>query len=222
MYGAWTEKREEAAHYTASIGSVYRVVRGLMNVPSSRLNNANKLHRLWVHEVCRVWADRLHSADHCHWFLSHVDRLSCAHFKQGLDQLLFASSIETTGLVSLPKIYFSSLRLAPSADAVCDEVSHCFNQLGTIKFIRMGQVTEMDAVIAAMEQKLDAYNEMRKGAPLKLVLSAHVAGHVLHAIHALNRPKGHAVLIGEAGRGRQSCAIVSALLLNYGIFQVLL
>ena len=78
----------------------------------------------------------------------------------------------------------------------------------------------MDAMISTMENKLDLYNKSHKGAPLKLVFSMNVAGHVLHIIHALSRPKGHAILIGEAGRGRRSCAIVSALLLNYEIFQV--
>lgn len=79
----------------------------------------------------------------------------------------------------------------------------------------------MDAMISTMEHKLDVYNKSKQGAPLKLVFSMNVAGHVLHIIHALSRPRGHVILIGEAGRGRRSCAAVSALLLNYNIFHVL-
>lgn len=75
-------------------------------------------------------------------------------------------------------------------------------------------------MIAAMEHKLELYNQKIKGTPLRLVFSLNVAGHVLHIIHALSRPKGHVILIGDAGRGRRSCAIVSALLLNYEIFRV--
>lgn len=135
MYNVWLEKGEDAVpHYTVSINCVYRVVQGLVNVKSSNLSNSNKLHRLWVHEVCRVWADRLDGEEDRKWFLGHIDRLSNTYFKQGLDQLLFASSIETTNLATLPKIFFSSLPKKDSAETVFDEVRTEMFQSSSKKF----------------------------------------------------------------------------------------
>ena len=79
----------------------------------------------------------------------------------------------------------------------------------------------MDAIIQLMENRLEQHNkENMVTAPIKLVISLNVAFHVLHISHALNRQRGHVILIGDAGRGRRSCATVAALLLDYSIFQV--
>lgn len=79
----------------------------------------------------------------------------------------------------------------------------------------------MDAIIQLMENRLEQYNKDNTvSAPIKLVISLNVAYHVLHISHALNRQRGHVILIGDAGRGRRSCATVAALLLDYDIFQV--
>jgi dynein heavy chain len=79
----------------------------------------------------------------------------------------------------------------------------------------------MDAIIQLMENRLEQHNKDNMvSAPIKLVISLNVAYHVLHISHALNRQRGHVILIGDAGRGRRSCATVAALLLDYEIFQV--
>lgn len=78
----------------------------------------------------------------------------------------------------------------------------------------------MDAMIQLMENRLEQHNKATTAAPVRLVISLNVANHILHISHALNRQRGHAILIGDAGRGRRSCATVAALMLNYDIFQV--
>lgn len=78
----------------------------------------------------------------------------------------------------------------------------------------------MDAMIQLMENRLEQHNKETTAAPVRLVISLNVANHILHISHALNRQRGHAILIGDAGRGRRSCATVAALMLNYDIFQV--
>lgn len=78
----------------------------------------------------------------------------------------------------------------------------------------------MDAMIQMIENRLEKHNKETKFAPVKLVISLNVANHVLHISHALNRQRGHVILIGDAGRGRRSCATLAALMLDYDIFQV--
>lgn len=78
----------------------------------------------------------------------------------------------------------------------------------------------MDAMIQLMENRLEQHNKDTTLAPIKLVISLNVAYHILHISHALNRQRGHVILIGDAGRGRRSCATVAALLLDYNLVQV--
>ena len=112
-------------HYTVSISCVTRVIQGISRVPSSCLTNANKLHRLWVHECCRVWGDRLVSSDDRVWFLKNLDQVSIARFKQNLDQYLFASSLGSADYSNLPNIHFSTLQSINSSEIFCDEVFAC-------------------------------------------------------------------------------------------------
>jgi dynein heavy chain len=46
-------------HYTFNLRDFSRVIRGVLLVPNSRLNEPQKLLRLWIHESFRVFCDRL-------------------------------------------------------------------------------------------------------------------------------------------------------------------
>lgn len=47
------------SHYVFNLRDFARVIRGVLLVPSTHLQDADKLMRLWVHEVYRVFYDRL-------------------------------------------------------------------------------------------------------------------------------------------------------------------
>jgi dynein heavy chain len=47
------------SHYTISLRDFSRVIHGILMVPSSHLNEPQKLIRLWIHECYRVFCDRL-------------------------------------------------------------------------------------------------------------------------------------------------------------------
>ena len=47
------------SHYVFNLRDFSRVIRGILLVPASRMVESNKLLRLWVHEVYRVFNDRL-------------------------------------------------------------------------------------------------------------------------------------------------------------------
>lgn len=47
------------SHYTFNLRDFSRVIRGLLLVPSSRIQAPEKMFRLWVHESIRVFGDRL-------------------------------------------------------------------------------------------------------------------------------------------------------------------
>ena len=47
------------SHYVFNLRDFARVIRGVLLVPSTHLQEVDKLLRLWVHEVYRVFYDRL-------------------------------------------------------------------------------------------------------------------------------------------------------------------
>ena len=123
MFKIWEEKTADGVgHYTVDISCITRVIQGIKRVPPTCLTNANKLHRLWVHECCRVWGDRLASSEDHVWFLKHLDEISMTRYKQNLDQYLFASSLGSADYSNLPNIHFSNLQSINSSEIVYDEV----------------------------------------------------------------------------------------------------
>lgn len=47
------------SHYQFSLRDITRVVQGIVLVPAKRLEDPEKLARLWAHETYRVFYDRL-------------------------------------------------------------------------------------------------------------------------------------------------------------------
>ena len=47
------------SHYVFNLRDFSRVIRGVLLVPASVMKEEKKLHRLWVHEIYRVFYDRL-------------------------------------------------------------------------------------------------------------------------------------------------------------------
>ena len=75
-------------------------------------------------------------------------------------------------------------------------------------------------MIELLEGQLDKFYTKTKSKPGKWVISHDVANHILDISQSLSRSPGHVTLIGYSGSGRQTCAKLSASLLDYEIHQV--
>lgn len=76
------------SHYMFNLRDFSRVVGGVLLVPAPRLKDPDKLIRLWIHEVYRVFYDRLVDADDREKLFAMVKTATYDHLRQPIDKVL--------------------------------------------------------------------------------------------------------------------------------------
>ncbi|CAG7817426.1 unnamed protein product, partial [Allacma fusca] len=87
------------SHYVFNLRDFSRVVRGLLLIPPTYLQDSHKLMRLWVHEVYRVFCDRLVDDEDRQTFFELVSETVHENFKMGISKLLERLCPEEDGTV---------------------------------------------------------------------------------------------------------------------------
>lgn len=83
------------SHYVFNLRDFSRVVNGVLLAPKTHMQEGDKLIRLWVHEVYRVFYDRLvDDKDQLQFFEIVKDKLN-QYFKVNINKLL--SHLATSG-----------------------------------------------------------------------------------------------------------------------------
>lgn len=76
------------SHYVFNLRDFARVVFGVLLVPSTHLQEGDKLIRLWIHEVYRVFYDRLIDSSDRVMFFDMMKETTKQQFKKDMDNLL--------------------------------------------------------------------------------------------------------------------------------------
>ena len=76
------------SHYVFNLRDFARVVFGVLLVPSTHLQEGDKLIRLWIHEVYRVFYDRLIDSNDRVMFFDMMKETTKQQFKKDMDNLL--------------------------------------------------------------------------------------------------------------------------------------
>ncbi|XP_076366412.1 dynein axonemal heavy chain 3-like isoform X2 [Tachypleus tridentatus] len=190
------------SHYVFNLRDFARVVQGVILTPRSHLQDPNKLLRLWVHEVYRVFYDRLIDDSDRQTFFTIVKDTTQSCFKQNLDKVL--SHLTPSGKLKdehIRNLFFGDYMHPDAEVKVYDEVTD-FNYLTTI-----------------MEHYLEEYNIMTK-APMPLVMFKFAIEHISRISRVLKQDRGHLLLIGIGGSGRQSATKLATFMAGYELFQI--
>ena len=78
----------QKSHYVFNLRDFSRVIRGVLLVSAGNLKDEKKLYRLWVHEVYRVFYDRLIDDTDRSTFFSMVKEVMNEGLKQDLGKVL--------------------------------------------------------------------------------------------------------------------------------------
>lgn len=79
---------------------------------------------------------------------------------------------------------------------------------------------QRDELKKATEDKLDKFNEEKKGQAMNIVLFQDALNYLCKIYRIIKLSKGHGMLIGEGGSGRHSLTKLAAYIAEYQIWQV--
>ncbi|NXC38348.1 DYH3 protein, partial [Penelope pileata] len=190
------------SHYVFNLRDFSRVIKGVLLCPHTHLQSEDKLIRLWIHEVYRVFYDRLVDEEDRSVFFQMVEKTTSNSFKQSLDKV--ASHLSPTGKVSdddIRSLFFGDYLKPDSAVKVYDEI------------------TDLNQLTAVMEYYLEEYNNISR-APMSLVMFKFAIEHISRICRVLKQDNGHLLLVGIGGSGRQSATKLATYMNMFELFQI--
>uniref|UniRef100_A0A8C3CTF2 Dynein axonemal heavy chain 3 n=1 Tax=Cairina moschata TaxID=8855 RepID=A0A8C3CTF2_CAIMO len=186
------------SHYVFNLRDFSRVIKGVLLLSSS----VNKLIRLWIHEIYRVFYDRLVDEEDRKVFFHMVEETTSNNFKQSLDKVL--SHLSPTGKVSddnIRSLFFGDYLKPDSNIKVYDEI------------------TDLKQLTSVMEYYLEEYNNISR-APMSLVMFKFAIEHISRICRVLKQDNGHLLLVGIGGSGRQSATKLATYMSSFELFQI--
>ncbi|XP_075305326.1 dynein axonemal heavy chain 3 [Odontesthes bonariensis] len=190
------------SHYIFNLRDFARVIRGVLLAPHTHMQDGDKLIRLWIHEVYRVFYDRLIDSEDKDTFFMIVKENTSNFFKMSLEKLL--SHLSSDGKVadeSIRSLFFGDYAKPDSDTKAYDEI------------------TDLNALQEVMEFYLSEHNSCSK-APMSLVMFKFAIEHISRICRVLKQDNGHLLLVGIGGSGRQSATKLGTFINDYVLFQV--
>ncbi|KAM7373014.1 hypothetical protein PAMP_007900 [Pampus punctatissimus] len=190
------------SHYVFNLRDFARVIRGVLLAPHTHMQDGDKLIRLWIHEVYRVFYDRLIDNEDKATFFSIVKERTSFFFKQTVEKLL--NHLSPDGKImdeTIRSLFFGDYAKPDSDTKAYDEI------------------TDLHALQEVMEFYLDEYNSCSK-APMSLVMFKFAIEHISRICRVLKQDNGHLLLVGIGGSGRQSATKLGTFINDYVLFQI--
>ncbi|XP_008419893.1 dynein heavy chain 3, axonemal isoform X1 [Poecilia reticulata] len=190
------------SHYIFNLRDFSRVIRGVLLAPPTHMEDGDKLIRLWIHEVYRVFYDRLIDNADKEMFFEIVKDKTSAVFKMDLDKLLGHLSADGTVVDEDIRSLFFGDYAKPDADTRAYD-----------------EITDLQALQEVMELYLEEYNSSSK-APMSLVMFKFAIEHISRICRVLKQDNGHLLLVGIGGSGRQSTSKLGTFINDYVLIQI--
>ncbi|RKP21179.1 hypothetical protein ROZALSC1DRAFT_20732 [Rozella allomycis CSF55] len=178
-------------HYLFSLRDISKVFQGLLRANRDFYDSKESFTKLWVHEVYRVFNDRLVDVNDREWFYKLVDEKLNSYFGSTIKQLCGDKRIPMFG-------DFNSLESRVVYQEI-EDVSKLKNYL---------------------EEKMNEHDQKPGSVALDLVLFRDVIEHVVRIARIITLSQGNGLLIGLGGSGRRSLTKLAAYVCNAAVYQI--
>lgn len=179
-------------HYRYNLRDIGKVIQGITLTTPNSLVSVDKLTKVWLHECSRVFFDRLNNEVDRVWFNKTASITAIKYFKSNFldDDWLETHPLMFTNIVNL------------------DNVEKLYEE-----------VVDKRRLKRIVMDRLDDFN-VRSKQKMQLEMFEEALAQVIHICRGLLSPRGHMMLIGVGGSGKQSLAILSSFILQYDHFLI--
>jgi len=193
-------------HYTFNLRDFAKVIFGVLLLKKPESEGPDRHIRLWVHEILRVFGDRLVDDTDRTWMLNQLRDTTKKVFQVSFDETMKHLDSNEDGKVDtldeIRTLFFGDV-MAPvglpnRAYAECQSVG---------------------ALQKEVEGHLASYNDT-SSKPMDLVCFLYMLEHLSRVARVIKSPGGNALLVGVGGSGRQSCTRLAAFMADFAVFQI--
>ncbi|XP_055985527.1 dynein axonemal heavy chain 12 [Sorex fumeus] len=192
------------SHYTFNLRDFSRVILGCLLIEKDAVESKQTMVRLFVHEVLRVFYDRLVDDKDRSWLFNLIKTVVKDHFKESFDSIFSHLRKENAPITEedLRNLMFGDYM---NPDFEGDERV----------YIEIPNIYQFNSIV---EQCLDEYNQTHK-TRMNLVIFRYVLEHLSRICRVLKQSGGNALLVGVGGSGRQSLTRLATSMAKMQIFQ---
>ncbi|KAJ3299892.1 Dynein heavy chain 10, axonemal [Borealophlyctis nickersoniae] len=179
-------------HYIFNLRDISRVYEGLLLATPDHFKESRQFVRLWRNEVLRVFHDRL---------INDTDR----EYMQKLISRLVLDNFEASEeYITRNPTLFGDFR-----HALHEETARLYEDL-----------LDFSAVRPIFQEILEEYNDRYN--KMNLVLFEDALDHLTRIHRVIRMKRGHALLVGVGGSGKQSLTRLAAFAAGYTVFEITL
>uniref|UniRef100_A0A670IHN2 Dynein axonemal heavy chain 12 n=1 Tax=Podarcis muralis TaxID=64176 RepID=A0A670IHN2_PODMU len=190
------------SHYTFNLRDFARVILGCLLIKKDSVVNKHTMVRLFVHEVFRVFYDRLVDDTDRAWLFKLMKDIVKEHFKESFDAVFSHLRQGNVTEEDMRNLLFGDYM---NPDLEGDERLYF-------------EIQSVQMFSDVVDLCLDEYNQTHK-TRMNLVIFRYVLEHLSRICRVLKQSGGNALLVGMGGSGRQSMTRLATSMAKMNIFQ---
>ncbi|XP_021362874.1 dynein heavy chain 5, axonemal-like isoform X1 [Mizuhopecten yessoensis] len=192
-------------HYVFNLRDLSRIWQGMLNTTEEVVTSVKVMMSLWKHESYRVIADRFTEYADKDWFEKNIKQVA----EEECGSAAFNEMDEEPYFVDF-------LREAPEITG--DEPEDADMEAPKI----YEPIPSLDILQERLLGYMEQYNETIRGTKMDMVFFKDAMTNLLKISRVIRTPRGHSLLVGVGGSGKQSLTKLASYIAGYKTFQITL